>query len=71
MGSSDRRNQVPRLALTRAEAAESLGVGITTFKTKIAPELPVVRRGKVRLYPVPELERWLDENAERVLDDAA
>jgi hypothetical protein len=62
---------VPRLALTRAEAAEALGVGITTFKTKIAPDLRVVREGKVRLYPVRELERWLEENAERVLEDAA
>lgn len=62
---------VPRLALTRAEAAEALGVGITTFKTKIAPELRVVRQGKVRLFPVAELERWLEANAERVLDHAA
>jgi len=30
-----------------------------------------VRRGKLRLIPVRELERWLEENAERVLDDAA
>lgn len=65
------QRSVPRLSLTRAEAAEALGVGITTFKTKIAPELRVVRQGKVRLYPVAELERWLEENAERVLDDAA
>lgn len=65
------RRHVPRLALTRSEAAEALGVGITTFKTKIAPELRVVRQGKVRLYPVRDLERWLDENAERVLDDVA
>ena len=59
---------VPRLALTRAEAAEALGVGLTTFKTRIAPELRVVREGKVRLYPVSELERWLTERAERTLE---
>lgn len=62
---------VPRIALTRAEAAEALGVGLTTFKQRIAPELRVVREGKVRLYPVAELERWADERAERVIDDAA
>lgn len=62
---------VPRIALTRAEAAEALGVGLTTFKEKIAPELRVVREGKVRLYPVRELERWADERAERVIDHAA
>ena len=59
---------VPRLALTRAEVAEALGVGLTTFKTRIAPELRVVREGKVRLYPVSELERWLAQRAERTLD---
>jgi hypothetical protein len=68
---SGQRRHVPRLALSRSEAAEALGVGITTFKTRIAPELRVVRQGKVRLYPVADLERWLDANAERVLDDAA
>ena len=61
------RRQVPRLALTRQEAAESLGVSLTTFKTRIAPNLRVVREGKVRLYPVPDLQRWVEEHAERVL----
>lgn len=65
------KRHVPRLALTRQEAAEALGVGLTTFKEKIAPELRVVRQGKVRLYPVRELESWLEANAEKVLDDVA
>lgn len=65
------KSRVPRLSLTQPEAAEALGVGLTTFKTKIAHELRVVREGSIRLYPVPDLERWLDENAERVLDDVA
>jgi len=60
---------VPRLALTREEAAQSLGVGLTTFKTRIAPELKVVREGTVRLYAVSELKRWLETRGERVLDD--
>lgn len=63
--------QVPRIALTREEAAQALGVGLTTFKLKIAPELRVIREGKVRLYPVRELEAWAESRAERVLDDAA
>lgn len=66
---NEQTRHVPRIALTRAEAAEALGVGLTTFKVKIAPELRVVREGKVRLYPVAELERWADQRAERVLDD--
>jgi hypothetical protein len=63
--SANGTRRIPRLALTRAEAAEALGVGMTTFKTRIAPELPVVRQGKVRLYRVHDLERWLERNAER------
>lgn len=34
---------VPRIGLTRAEAAEALGVGLTTFKTQIQPDLKVWR----------------------------
>lgn len=60
---------IPRIALTRQEAADSLGVGLTTFKERIAPELRVIREGKVRLYPVAELERWAEDRAERVIDD--
>jgi excisionase family DNA binding protein len=68
---SDQARHVPRLALTREEAAQSLGVGLTTFKEQIQPDIRIVRRGRVRMIPVAELERWLAENAERVLDDAA
>jgi hypothetical protein len=69
---SDRRPEplhVPRTALTRAEAGRSLGIGLTTFKEQVQPHLRIVRRGKVRMIPVAELQRWLEENAERVLDD--
>ncbi len=62
---------IPRLALKRREAAASLGMSLTSFETYVQPDLRVVRRGSVRLVPVRELERWLDENGERVLDGAA
>jgi hypothetical protein len=62
---------VPRIALDPTEAAAALGVGLTFFKSEIAPDLRVVRRGSKRLYPTRELERWADENAEMVIDDAA
>lgn len=58
---------IPRTALTPAEAAASLGVGPDFFAEHVQPELRIVRRGKKRLVPVPELEHWLDENAEPVL----
>lgn len=58
---------IPRTALTPAEAAASLGVGPDFFAEHVQPELRIVRRGKKRLIPVPELEHWLTENAEPVL----
>jgi hypothetical protein len=59
---------VPRLALTPTEAAAALGIGLTSFKKYVQPQLRIVRRGKLRVIPVSEVERWAEENAERVLD---
>jgi hypothetical protein len=56
-----------RLAVTRAEAAQALGVSINSFERHVQPELKIVRRGKLRLIPVREIERWLEENAEWTL----
>jgi excisionase family DNA binding protein len=55
---------LPRLALSKAEAAASLGVSVDFFDEHIAHELRMVRRGRRRLIPVRELERWLDEQAD-------
>jgi len=64
-----RRQHAPthRLAVTRAEAARALGVSINSFERHVQPELRIVRRGKLRLIPVREIERWLEENAEWTL----
>jgi excisionase family DNA binding protein len=61
---------VPRLALSKAEAAAALGVSIDFFEQHVMPELRVVRRGRRRLIPVRELDRWLGENAALALEDA-
>lgn len=61
------KRHVDRITLTREEAAEALGVGLTTFKTRIAPELRVIREGKVRLYLVRDLETWAEQRAQRDL----
>lgn len=61
---------VPRLALSKLEAAEALGVGPDFFDEHIAPELRIVRRGRRRLIAVTELERWLAANAERAYSGA-
>lgn len=64
------KRPVPRLALTREEAAQALGMGLTSFTTYVQPHVRIIRRGSLRLIPVAELERWLDANAEAVLDAA-
>jgi hypothetical protein len=61
--------RVPRLALRRAEAAEALGMSVESFERHVQPELRIVRRGRMRLIPVAELERWLDQNASRITND--
>jgi hypothetical protein len=58
---------IPRVALTPPEAAAALGVGPDFFDVNIRPELKVIRRGSKRLIPVSELQRWCEQNAERVL----
>lgn len=54
---------IPRIALTPSEAAAAIGVGPDFFDPNVAPELRLIRRGRKRLVPVRELERWTAENA--------
>ncbi len=57
----------PRLALSRTEAAESIGVSVDTFDRYVVDGLRVVRLGRKVLVPISELETYLDEHAERIL----
>ena len=50
---------VPRLALTRREAAASLGMSLNHFERKVQPDLKLVLCGQLVLIPVAELERWI------------
>jgi hypothetical protein len=59
-------SNVPRVALSRQEAAMSLGMSLDSFERHVQPELRLIRRGKLRLVPLAELERWANENAESV-----
>ncbi len=68
MGQRNEDLGIPRLALRVAEAAAALGVSEDYFAAEIAPELAAVRRGRVKLYSVRTLERWLDEHSEHVLE---
>ena len=56
----------PRVTLRPPEAAAALGGSDDYFREHVAPDLGVIRRGRLRLYRVAELERW----AERAEDPA-
>lgn len=60
---------IPRIALTPPEAAAAIGVGPDFFEANVAPELRLIRRGRKRLVPIAELERWIAENAEFALGE--
>jgi hypothetical protein len=38
-----------------------------SFERHVQAELRMIRRGKLRLVPVRELERWADSAAERTI----
>lgn len=59
---------VPRLALTVSEAAAAIAVSPDFFTEYVAPDLRMVRRGRKRLVPVTELQRWLDTEASVALE---
>jgi len=58
---------IPRLALTREEAALAIGMSLDSFERHVQPTIRLIRPGRMRLAPVHELERWLEEHAERTL----
>lgn len=62
---------VPRLALRVEEAAAALGISDDFFRDQVAPELRWVRRNRVKLVAVSELQSWLDQNGQRTLGEAA
>lgn len=65
------RAPIVPLAYEPADAAAALDVGLTFFAEQVAPEIRCVRRGAKRLYPVSELQAWLERNAARTLNGGA
>ena len=61
------KNATTRLAYSKTEAAESLGVSVDYLEDHVWPDLRIVRRGRRCFVSIGELERWLDQNAERTL----
>jgi hypothetical protein len=67
MTGETRSKAVPALALTKTEAARSLGMSVRSFDKYVMPDVKIIRRGSMVLISVRELERWADESAERTL----
>lgn len=61
--SSHGRDGQPHLALSRRDAAAALGMSLRHFQRHVQPHLRCIYSGQLRLYPVAELERWVDEQA--------
>lgn len=59
---------IPRLALSREEAAASVGMSLDSFERHVQPTLRLVRLGRMRLVPLSELQRWLEDNAQHTLN---
>jgi hypothetical protein len=57
------RPEVPTLALKRRQAAQAVSLGVDAFDQYVKPFIRCVYVGSDRLYPVNELQRWLDESA--------
>lgn len=58
------------VALSRKDAAAALGISLDLFEERVQHEVRTVRLGRRVIVPVAELERWVDERAERALDGA-
>jgi hypothetical protein len=59
---------VPRLALTREEAAAAMSMSLDSWERHVQPSIRMVRAGRMRLVPITEITRWLDENAEHTIN---
>ena len=55
------------IALAKPDAASALGMSVDSFERYVMAHVRCIRRGRMRLFPVEELRRWADENAERLL----
>jgi hypothetical protein len=54
---------VPRMLLTRREAAATLGMSLRHFQRHVQPYVRCVYSGQLRLYRVRDLERWAEDAA--------
>jgi hypothetical protein len=63
MPSTARSREIPRLLLSRQEAAEALGMSLRHFQRHVQPYVRCVYSGQLRLYQLKDLERWAEDQA--------
>ena len=69
-GSRPAAERVPRLLLTRREAA-ALSMSVDTFERRVQPFIKVVPCGQLVLVPPRELEHWVATHARYLVEGAA
>jgi excisionase family DNA binding protein len=60
-------NAFPRILVTKAEAAELLGMSVDSFERYVQPYIRAIRKGRLIRFRVSDLERWAEENAGQAL----
>ncbi|MEA2190749.1 MAG: hypothetical protein QOI73_870 [Solirubrobacteraceae bacterium] len=65
---SDYVFNVQPVAVPKSTAAAMLGMSVDSFERYVQSDLRCIRRSRLRLFPVAELERWADDSAERTLE---
>jgi len=58
---------MPRILVTKAEAAEILGMSVDSFERYVQPYIRAVRKGRLIRFRVSDLEHWAEENAGQAL----
>jgi len=55
------------VAVSKPDAARALGMSVDSFERYVVADVRCIRRGRLRLYPMAELRRWADDNADGLL----
>jgi hypothetical protein len=50
-----------QVLLSKKQAAAALAVSVSHFERHVQPSLPLVRSGQLTLYPIRDLEQWVDD----------
>jgi len=62
---------VQPIALRREQAAAVLGLSVDAFDEHVRCEVRAIRKGRLVLFPVEELQRWARQSAATALEGEA